>query len=51
MTALARARAVDVTSVLVASTLITALLQGSAGTTRSPPRPSVSFLSQPGRAS
>jgi len=38
MTALARARAVDVTSVLVGSALITALLQAAAGTTSLAPR-------------
>ncbi len=38
MTALARARAVDVTSVLVASALITALLQAAAGTTSLAPQ-------------
>ena len=38
MTALARARAVDVTSVLVASALVTALLGAAAGTTSLAPR-------------
>lgn len=38
MTALARARAVDVTSVLVGSALITALLQAAAGTTSLAPQ-------------
>ncbi len=38
MTALARARAVDVTSVLVASALVTALLQAMAGTTSLAPQ-------------
>ena len=38
MTALARARAVDVTSVLVASALVTALLQAAAGTTSLAPQ-------------
>ena len=38
MTALARARAVDVTSVLVGSALITALLQAAAGTTSIAPQ-------------
>jgi drug/metabolite transporter (DMT)-like permease len=38
MTALARARAVDVTSVLVASALVTALLQAAVGTTSLAPQ-------------
>ena len=38
MTALARARAVDVTSVLVASALVTALLGAAAGTTSLAPQ-------------
>ncbi len=38
MTALARARAVDVTSVLVGSALITALIQAAAGTTSLAPK-------------
>ncbi len=38
MTALARARAVDVTSVLVGSALVTALLQAAAGTTSLAPQ-------------
>jgi drug/metabolite transporter (DMT)-like permease len=38
MTALARARAVDVTSVLVASALVTALLQAAAGTAKLAPQ-------------
>jgi drug/metabolite transporter (DMT)-like permease len=38
MTALARARAIDVTSVLVASAVITALLQAAAGTSSLAPK-------------